>query len=107
VVVAAASGRPDLDAVEADALARSVRGAAATSVRGATGDFGAVGALGAAVAALVLATGLVPPTVGLEGPARAGLDVVVGTPRAGRPRVAVVDGLARGGTCRPLRLEAP
>jgi 3-oxoacyl-(acyl-carrier-protein) synthase len=105
VVVAAASGRPDLDALEADVLARGPR-AAVTTARGAIGDFGAAGALGVAVAALALADGVVPPTVGLDAPPRAGLDVVVGTARAARPRVVVVDGLARGGVCRPLRLEA-
>jgi hypothetical protein len=47
----------------------------------------------------------VPPTLGLVPPARAGLDVVVGPARRARVRVAVVDGLARGGVCRPVRLE--
>jgi hypothetical protein len=31
---------------------------------------------------------------------------VTGTARRRRIRVALVDGLARGGLCRPLRLEA-
>jgi hypothetical protein len=31
---------------------------------------------------------------------------VVGTARPARLRAVVVDGLARGGMCRPLRLEA-
>src|SRR5205085_8166357 len=46
VVFAAASGRPELDAVEADALARALGGrpAAVTAVRGALGGLGAAGA---------------------------------------------------------------
>lgn len=108
VVFAAASGQPALDALEGAALASALAGrpAAVTAVRGALGDFGAAGALGAAAAALGLAAGVVPPTSGVVPPARGGLDVVVGRPREARVRVAVVDGLARGGLCRPLRLEA-
>src|SRR2546429_617330 len=59
-----------------------------------------------AAAALAVSTGVVPPTVGLVPRARAGLDVVTGAARPGRVRVAAVDGLARGGLCRALRLEA-
>jgi len=108
VVFATASGRPELDALEAAALARALDGrrAAVTAVRGALGDFGAAGGLAAAAAALAVSTGVVPPTVGLVPPARAGLDVVTGAARPGRVRVAAVDGLARGGLCRALRLEA-
>jgi 3-oxoacyl-[acyl-carrier-protein] synthase II len=108
VVFASASGRPSLDAVEAAAIARALgdRAAAVTAVRGTLGDFGAAGALAAAAAALAVASNAVPPTLGLSPPARAELDVVTGTARRGSVRVAVVDGLARGGLCRPLRLEA-
>jgi 3-oxoacyl-[acyl-carrier-protein] synthase II len=104
VVFAAASGRPDLDAVEAAALASALGGrrAAVTAVRGALGDFGAAGAL---VAAAAVAEGRVPPTLGLVPPARAGLDVVVGSARPMPARVAVVNGMARGGMCQPLCLE--
>jgi len=62
--------------------------------------------LGVATAALAIERGVVPPTRGLRGPARAGLAVVSGAARRTPVRVAVVDGLARGGVCRPLRLEA-
>jgi len=108
VVFAAASGRPELDGLEGAALARALggRGVPVTAVRGALGDFGAAGALAAAAAALAVATGTVPPTLGLVPPARGGLDVVVGAARPADIRVAVVNGLARGGLCRPLRLEA-
>ena len=106
VVFASASGDPGRDALEAAALARAGGALAVTAVRGALGDFGAAGALAAAAAALAVASDAIPPTVGVRLPARHGVDVVGGTARAGRVRVAVVDGLARGGLCRPLRLEA-
>ena len=108
LLVAAASGNPALDGVEAAALATALGGrrTVVTSIRGAIGDFGAAGALAAAAAALAIDAGLVPPTLGLVPPARAGLDVVVGAARRAPVRVAVVDGLARGGLCCPLRLEA-
>ncbi|HLY37220.1 MAG TPA: beta-ketoacyl synthase N-terminal-like domain-containing protein [Candidatus Binatia bacterium] len=106
-VFAAASGRPELDALEAAALAATVgEGAAVTAVRGAIGDFGAAGAHAAAAAACAISDGVVPPTVGLVPPARAGLDVVTGSARRRPLRVALVNGIARGGLCRPLRLEA-
>lgn len=108
LVVAAASGSPPLDAIEADALAAAFgrRRIAVTAPRGATGDFGSAGALGVATAALAIRDGIVPPTLGCRPPARRGLDVVTGTARRMPVRIAVVDGLARGGMCRPVRLEA-
>lgn len=107
-IFAAASGRPALDRVEAEALALALgdHPAAVTAPRAALGDFGAAGALGVAAAALAVYTGTVPPTAGPRAAARAGLDVVTGTARRGRVRVAMVDGLARGGACWPIRLEA-
>ncbi len=107
-IVAAASGAPGLDAVEAEALtvASGGRRVPITAPRGATGDFGAAGALAVAAGALALHHGLVPPTSGCRLPARRDLDVVVGAARAAPLRAVLVDGLARGGMCRPLRLEA-
>jgi 3-oxoacyl-[acyl-carrier-protein] synthase II len=107
-IVAAASGSPVLDAVEAEALALACAGRRSpiTAPRGAIGDFGAAGALCLATAALAIHHGVVPPTAGCRLPARRGLDVVVGAPRSLLLRAVVVDGLARGGMCRPLRLEA-
>jgi 3-oxoacyl-[acyl-carrier-protein] synthase II len=106
-VFGAASGRPALDAVEAAALAAALgRRVPVTAVRGAIGDFGAAGAHAAVAAALAIHGGALPPTIGLVPPARGALDVVTGGARHGRIRAAVVDGLARGGHCRPLRLEA-
>jgi 3-oxoacyl-(acyl-carrier-protein) synthase len=107
VVIAAASGAPALDALEADALAIALGdGVPVTAPRGAFGSFGAAGALAVAVAALVIRDGVVPPTVGCRRPARRDLDVVVDRARRLAVRAALADGLARGGMCRPLRLEA-
>ena len=108
LVVGSANGRPVLDRLEATALARACGGhrPVVTAPRAALGDFGAAGALGAAVAALAIAHGIVPPTRGI----RAGADPSVSplhTARALPVRAAVVNGLARGGACRPLRLEQP
>jgi len=106
VIVSAASGSPELDALEAAALAAAVgTRVPITAPRGALGDFGSVGALAVAAAVLTLHHGQVPPTAGCRHPARESLDVVVDVPRSVRPRVAVVSGLARGGLCRPVRLE--
>jgi 3-oxoacyl-[acyl-carrier-protein] synthase II len=105
LVVAAASGLPAFDGLEAAVLAEVVgERAAVVAPRGALGDFGAAGALAVAAAAIALHDGRVPPTAGCRLPAREGLDVVVETPRAMRPRAALVNGLARGGACRPVRL---
>jgi 3-oxoacyl-[acyl-carrier-protein] synthase II len=105
LVVAAANGMPAFDAVEARVLS-SLVGARVpvTAPRGAIGDFGAAGALAIAAAALALHDGRVPPTVGCRLPAREGLDVVVDAARAVRPAVVLVNGLGRGGVCRPVRL---
>ncbi len=109
LVVAAANGTPALDAVEGAALATALGGRPVpiTAPRGATGDFGAAGALAVAAAALAVAGAVVPPTAGCESPARDDLAIVVGAPRAATIRAVLVDGLARGGTCHPVRLEAP
>jgi 3-oxoacyl-(acyl-carrier-protein) synthase len=105
LVVAAASGLPGLDELEARVLAQTIdRHVPVTAPRGALGHFGAAGALGVAAAALALHDGRVPPTVGCRLPAREHLDVVVESPRACHPTVAVVNGLGRGGICRPVRL---
>lgn len=108
VVFAGASGSPPRDALEAEALALALDGrpAPVTAVRGTTGDFGAAGALDVAAAALALASGIVPPTLGTGPQPRGGLAVVRAAPRRVTMRSAVVPGLARGGMCRPLRLEA-
>jgi act minimal PKS chain-length factor (CLF/KS beta) len=107
-VFAAASGRPALDAYEAAALARALgpHRVAVTATRGAVGDFGAAGALAVAAAVRAVHGGTVPPTPGARGAARDGLDVVHGAARRMPIRAALVDGLARGGACWPIRVEA-
>jgi len=108
VIVAGASGLPARDEVEAQAIACATAGrrVAVTAQRGAVGDFGAAGALATAAAACAIASGVIPPTLNVVPPARAGLDVVSGSARRTRVRTALVNGLARGGVCRPLRLES-
>src|SRR5262249_3257970 len=89
LVIAAASGVPAFDALEARVLAEIVgTGTAVAAPRGALGDFGAAGAHAVAAAAMALHDGRVPPTAGCRLPAREGLDVVVDAPRAARPRAA-------------------
>jgi len=82
------------------------RQVAVTAPRGTTGSFGAAGALAVAAAALSASCGLVPPTIGWSAGMARGLDVVTGAARAMPVHRVLVDGLARGGACRPLRLEA-
>ncbi|MCW5892371.1 MAG: hypothetical protein KIT14_17760 [bacterium] len=72
-----------------------------------TGQFGAAGALAVATAVLALARGAVPPTAGCRTCRRGDLAVVRDAPLARPLRTAVVDGIARGGACRPLRLRTP
>ena len=105
-VLAAASGQPTLDRVEAQALAQAFgdRPVPVTALRGATGDFGAAGALAVAAGALAVHQGVVPPTVGA--PPDATVPLVRERARRGPLRAVLVDGLARGGLCRPVRLEA-
>ena len=97
----------EIAALEAAALAAGLgaRTALVTAPRAATGRFGAAGA--PATAALAVAHDLVPPTLGHVPPARHGLSVVAGRAHTADVWVAVVDGVARGGACRPLRFEAP
>src|SRR5581483_5675827 len=108
-VFAGASGSPPRDTLEAEALKLALAGrpVPVTAVRGTTGDFGAAGALDVAAAALALATGIVPPTLGTGPAPRAGLAVVREAPQRAALRCAVVPGLARGGMCRRLRHAAP
>ena len=108
LIVAAASGEPVLDELEAEVLALALAGrrAALTAPRRAIGRFGAGGALAVAAAALAIRHGMVPPVVGWPAARTRGLDVVTGAARPASVRGVLVDGLARGGVCRPLRLEA-
>jgi 3-oxoacyl-[acyl-carrier-protein] synthase II len=102
-VLASASGDADHDGVEATALARATR-APVTATRGATGHFGAAGALAAGAAALAVSSGIVPPAAGV---AAGSVDLdLVGTARRAAIGTAAVVGMARGGIVRVLRLTA-
>ena len=108
LIVGAASGDPVLDELEAEVLALAVAGrrVALTAPRRAVGCFGAGGALAVAAAALAIRHGVVPPVARWRAAQARGLDVVTGAARSAPVRGVLVDGLARGGVCRPLRLEA-
>jgi 3-oxoacyl-(acyl-carrier-protein) synthase len=108
LIVGAASGEPVLDELEAEVLALALAGrrAALTAPRRAIGRFGASGALAVAAAALAIRHGVVPPVTGWPAAQARGLDVVIGAARPASIRSVLVDGLARGGVCRPLRLQA-
>jgi minimal PKS chain-length factor (CLF/KS beta) len=88
------------------ALALAGRRAALTAPRRAIGRFGAGGALAVAAAALAIRDGVVPPVADWPAAQVRGLDVVTGVARPALVGSVLVDGLARGGVCRPLRLEA-
>jgi 3-oxoacyl-[acyl-carrier-protein] synthase II len=91
------SGTIDGDRSEARALAQVFDGGpAVTSVKGATGHLvGAAGALNAAVAALALATGRIPPTLGCDAlDPECAVDVVTGEAR--EAEIAHALAVARG-----------
>jgi 3-oxoacyl-(acyl-carrier-protein) synthase len=108
LIVGAANGEAALEELEAEvlALALASRRAALTAPRRAIGRFGAGGALAVAAAALAIRHGMVPPVAAWPAAQARGLDVVTGAARPASLRSVLVDGLARGGVCRPLRLEA-
>jgi 3-oxoacyl-(acyl-carrier-protein) synthase len=108
LIVGAASGEAALDELEAQVLALALAGrrVALTAPRHAIGHFGAGGALAVAAAALAIRHGVVPPVASWPAAQARGLDVVTGAARPASIRSVLVDGLARGGVCRPLRLEA-
>lgn len=99
-VAAHGSGTVQGDAAEAAGLQRALGdsgGFAASSVKSATGNLvAAAGALNAAVAALALARGAVPPTVNLKAvdPSCEGVDWVTGEGREASVELALA--LARG-----------
>ncbi|QMU78182.1 ketosynthase chain-length factor [Streptacidiphilus sp. PB12-B1b] len=101
VVFADASGVPEEDAAEADAI-RRVFGAGkvpVTAPKTLTGRlYGGGAALDVATAALALRDGIVPHTVGPVSPVPGyGLDLVLGEPRSARLRTALVLARGRGG----------
>ncbi|MGW6918847.1 beta-ketoacyl-[acyl-carrier-protein] synthase family protein [Kitasatospora sp. NPDC054939] len=84
-------------------------GPAVSSTKGATGHLlGAAGALEAAVTALAVARGLLPPTVNLADPDPAcPLDHIRGAARAAAPRAALSNAFAFGGHNVSLILGPP
>lgn len=99
------------DAMEAAALARVFgrHRMPVNSIKGAIGhSLGAAGAFEAVLCTRVLATGVVPPTAGLEDvdPACAALDLVYGEARAHRARVVVSTSSGFAGTNAALVLGA-
>jgi 3-oxoacyl-[acyl-carrier-protein] synthase II len=111
-VSAHGTGTPYNDAMEAAAL-RRVFGAhrvAVDSIKGAIGHtLGAAGAFEVVLCTEVLATGLIPPTAGLEevDPACAGLDLVQGAARAERVDVALSTSSGFAGTNAALVIGRP
>jgi 3-oxoacyl-[acyl-carrier-protein] synthase II len=108
VVYAAANASRGLDAVEIAALLEVFGGAApvVTSIKGATGEFGASGAASCAAALLCGSAGRVPPVAGLRDldPAAAGLNVA--TAAAGVPGpLVLVNSVASGGALCSAVLE--
>lgn len=105
-VIASACGIPAQDTLEAEALSLAGARIPVTAPRGAVGGFGTAGALAVAAAALAVAHGFLPPTVGCLRPCREDLDVVRHSARALPLRAVLVTGLSRGGIVRPVRVEA-
>ncbi|MFC4121823.1 ketosynthase chain-length factor [Nonomuraea zeae] len=111
VVFADAAADPELDRIEADALASvfGPHGVPVTAPKTMTGRLYAGGAaLDAATALLSMRDSVIPPTVGTARPDPAyGLDLVCGTPRQARVRTALVLARGAGGFNAALVLTAP
>jgi len=110
-IFSGASGRHQRDALELSAYASACpesRPPWLTSIKGATGDFGAAGALTVAAAALAIAGQTVPPLCRLDGrPETTG--VRLAGPRAARADLhhVLVSGLAPGGQGLAIGLQQP
>ena len=107
-VLASANSTPDLDRVEAEAIAQvfGARGVPVASIKGAIGESGVSGAASVIAALQALNSGVVPPTTGCEQPDEdLHVDVApVPRPIARRPAggVALVNSFASGGTLYSL-----
>jgi 3-oxoacyl-(acyl-carrier-protein) synthase len=102
------AGDPQHDTVELACL-RAMCGSPGpwlTSVTHLTGDYGGLGALRLAAAAVTLGTGLAPRLTYLCQPVRSDVRFVV-QPLAQPPAVVLVHGLARGGTHTAVLVERP
>jgi 3-oxoacyl-[acyl-carrier-protein] synthase II len=104
-VSASANGGRRLDQLEADALARvfgqGFSGPRVSSVKGALGESFSSGGIRAAVMALAIRQGAIPPTLGLREPIRP-LAFVLEPLRETPVRCGLVNGLASGGTFAAL-----
>lgn len=110
-VFASANSTARLDRLEADALRQVFgrRGVPVASIKGALGEFGAVGAAATAAALLCLREGIIPPTVGCEE-----LDTTLGVdvsataralPLGAKGAIAMINSFASGGTNYSLVLR--
>ena len=110
-VYASANSTTGFDGVEAAAIARVLSGAAVpvTSIKGALGEFGAVGAASLAAALLCGRRGLIAPTAGCTAPDSACPVDVVQTPRPLAAPLVLVNSFASGGTyySAVVRVHAP
>jgi 3-oxoacyl-[acyl-carrier-protein] synthase II len=98
-VFASANSTPALDRIEACAI-REVFGSRAVpvvSIKGAVGEFGAVGAASVSAALLCLRRGMLPPTTGLGDTAPDCPVNAVGTARPADGALALVNATADGG----------
>ncbi|GAA4984997.1 ketosynthase chain-length factor [Yinghuangia aomiensis] len=112
VVFADAAGVPELDRIEAAAITAvfGVRGVPVTAPKTMTGRLAAGGsALDLATALLTLRHGAIPPTVHVATPAPGceDLDLVLGEPRPGTPRTALVIARGYGGFTSAMAVSAP
>jgi minimal PKS chain-length factor (CLF/KS beta) len=99
VVFAAANSTPALDRVEALALEEvfGARGVPVVSIKGAIGEFGAVGAASVTAALACLRRSTLPPTVGFDQPDSECRVDVTGCARPIEGQVALINATADGG----------
>ncbi|MER5936590.1 beta-ketoacyl-[acyl-carrier-protein] synthase family protein [Streptomyces sp. NPDC001928] len=108
-VNAHATGTPKGDLIEATLLARLVGHASVTATKGALGHtVGAAGAIEAALTVMAIAEQTVPPTANLDRlDPQIDLDVVAGSARTQRIRLALSNSVGFGGQNAVLALAVP
>jgi 3-oxoacyl-[acyl-carrier-protein] synthase II len=99
-VFATANSTPQLDHVEASALEQVFGpcGVPVVSIKGAVGEFGAVGAASLTAALVCLRRGMLPPTVGCEPQDPACRVDLSASARLSRGPIALINATADGGT---------
>ncbi len=107
-VVGTSNGSPALDRQEADAIVEVFgrRSMPVSSVKGAIGESGASGAAGLVAGLLLLAEGVVGPTVGFSQPDPALAVCVSSRPQPARGEAFLVNSVASGGTNYSLAVRA-